>query len=217
MRKIKFVGDEYYHIYNRGVEKINLFKDGYDFQRFLQSMNEFNCIEPIGSIYENSFNKKNKQLGSLASKSNKLVEFVVYCVNPNHYHFIFRPLVKNGIEKFMHRLGTGYTKYFNEKYKRSGALFQGTYKAIHIDSDSYLRLLSVYINLNYKVHKLGSLASKFVASSWGEYIGEVKSNFCNKDIVLGQFDDIKDYKKFAKSSLKSIIKRREELKKYLIE
>ena len=205
MRKITFTNDKYYHIYNRGVDKREIFSDQQDFERFLQSMEEFNCIDPIGSIYENSFVKTNKpQLGSLASK---LVDFVCYCVNPNHYHFLLKQVVDNGIEKFMHRLGTGYTKYFNNKTKRMGALFQGSFKSVYIDTNEYLLHLSVYINLNDQVHSLGSLASK---SSWDEYVGGKKAgNFCEKEIILDQFKNADEYSKFATSSLAGILERKE--------
>ena len=125
MRNISFVNGEFYHIYNRGTDKRNIFSDRDDINRFFQSMKEFNVIEPIGSIYENSF--KSQQLGSRASKlelNKKLVNFICYCLNPNHYHFILEQITEKGIEKLLHRIGTGYTKYFNNKNERSGSLFQ---------------------------------------------------------------------------------------------
>lgn len=213
MRKESPSNGEYYHVFNRGVDKRTVFLDQNDFGRFFQSMEEFNTIKPIGSIYENSFRKnKNFELGSSASKlpklvsnQDRLVNFVCYCLNPNHYHFILEQVVNKGIEKFMHRLGTGYTKYFNKKHKRNGALFQGKYKINHIYSEEDLLELSAYVNLNGKVHKLGSSASK---SSYGEYFDKDKpkgkSNFCKKDIILKQFKNQFEYKKFAEDSLREI-------------
>lgn len=206
MRKLQFIEGEFYHIYNRGVDKRDIYADKYDFQRFLQSMEEFNVAEPIGSIYENSFRKKKlEKLGHRVTKKEKLVNIVCYCLNPNHYHFILEQVANNGISLFMHKLGMGYSRYFNEKYKRSGSLFQGTYKAIHIQSNSYLLYLSAYINLNNRVHRLGDLVSK---SSWGEYIGEEKSDFCKKDMILGQYDSREEYKEFAGEALGGILERR---------
>ena len=175
-------------------------------------MFEFNTTETIGSIYENLFRKS--LLGSLASKSHKkLVNFICYCLNPNHYHFILSPLVDKGIEKFMHKIGGGYTNYFNGKYKRNGSLFQGTFKAICIDSNEYLLHLSAYINLNNKIHSLGSLASK---SSWNEYIDDKQTGFCNKEMILGQFKNPSEYKKFAEDSLVDI-RHRKDIEKLLLE
>lgn len=216
-RKTPFVKGEYYHIYNRGVDKRIIFKNKKDLERFFQSMREFNTVNPIGSIYENSYKKsKNNQLGGSTSK---LVDIVVFCLNPNHYHFLLTPLVDNGIEKFMHKLGTGYTMYFNEKNKRSGSLFQGKYKAKHIDSNEYLLQVSVYINLNNIIHKLGGSTSKLWKSSWDEYLGKSKENFCNKDIILGQFNNTKDFKIFSEELLDYFISKKEEasLKGLLLE
>ena len=83
-----------------------------------------------------------------------LVEIVAYCLNPNHYHLIVKQISEKGIERFMQKIGTGYTNYFNKRYERSGALFQGKFKSIHIDSNEYLLHLSVYVFEN----RLGSLS-----------------------------------------------------------
>lgn len=203
MRKVNFAIGEHYHVFNRGVDKRDVFSNQSDLNRFFQSMQEFNSIEPIGSIYENSFNKEKPQLGSSTSK---LVNFIAYCLNPNHFHFILEQVSEKGIEKFMQRLGTGYSKYFNNKYKRSGSLFQGRFKSVHIDSNEYLLHLSAYVNLNDR--QLGSSTSKLSMSSWKEYIGENKDTFCEKDIILGQFESKEEYEKFALSSLEDIKKRK---------
>lgn len=207
-RKVPFVIGEYYHLYNRGIDKRNIFLNQKDLNRFFQSMVEFNTVDPIGSIYENSFN----QLGGETSKLEQLVEFVTYCLNPNHYHFIIKQVQDRGIEKFMQRLGTGYTMYFNEKEKRSGSLFQGVFKSIHINTNEYLLHLSAYSNLNNHVHQLGGETSKLMRSSWDEYTDERIKGICEKDIILSQFKNVDEYKEFALSSLESIIKRKQELK-----
>ncbi len=203
MRKTPFVENEYYHIYNRGVDKRVLFQDDFDFERFIESINKFNVVNPIGSIYALHFKKREEVVET------PLVEFVCYCIIPNHYHFLLRQVSENGISKFMKRLNGGYTNYFNDKYDRCGALFQGVFKSKHIDSNEYLLHLSSYINLNYKVHKLRNETPKFVKSSWDEYMSSSIKGFCNKDMILGQFNSVIEYKKFAESSLKGILDRRE--------
>ncbi|MSU45410.1 MAG: hypothetical protein EXS47_02160 [Candidatus Zambryskibacteria bacterium] len=208
-RKIEFAEREYYHIFNRGVDKRNIFDDKYDLDRFFKSMQEFNRVEPIGSIYENRFNKNKIELGHGVSK---LVDFICYCLNPNHFHFILEQVSEKGIEKFMHRL-LGYSKYYNHKYKRSGVLFQGPFKAVHINSNEQLLHTSVYVNLNNQVHKLGNGVSK---SSWREYAGLEKEEICKKDIILGQFKNFKEYEEFSRSSLEWIKNNKEEAQ-FLIE
>ena len=215
LRKTQFVNGEFYHIYNRGVDKRNIFTNRDDVNRFFQGMIEFNVLDPIGSIYENSFRQLGSEASKLAEKKSikkqkPLVNFVAYCLNPNHFHFIIEQVADKGIEKLMQRIGTGYTKYFNNKYKRSGSLFQGVFKSIHVDSNEYLLHLSAYVNLNNRVHQLGSEASKLTQgqSSWGEYVGDDKQRFCEKGIVLGQFKNVKEYRTFAEESLTGILEKR---------
>lgn len=213
MHKKPFINGELYHIYNRGVDKRTTFEDQEDILRFLQSMDEFNVVEPIGSIFKNSFKKKNNQLRGSTSKlvvqgSDRLVDFICYCINPNHYHFVLLQLADGGISEFMKRLSGGYTYYFNNKNDRSGVLFQGRFKSKHIDKDQYLTNLSAYVNLNYRVHKIAGEDLKLVRSSWGEYMEENNENICKKDVVLNYFKNKEQYKKFALNSIQETILRR---------
>ncbi len=209
-RKTSFVIGEHYHVYNRGVDKRIIFADTHDVHRFFQSMIEFNTVPPIGSLYENSF----LQLGGETPKSGeKLVNIIAYCLNPNHFHLILEQLTDGGISEFMKRLG-GYTGYFNKKHERSGSLFQGVFKDVHIDSNEYLLHVSAYVNLNDRVHQLGGETPKLVESmsSWGEYMDKGIKGICEKEIILGQFKNVSEYKEFALSSLEAILKRKEDLK-----
>lgn len=206
MRKVPFKIGERYHIYNRGVDKRDIFSDQDDFLRFFQSIEEFNTTEPGGGIYASAFGLRHP----MSKLEGKLVNIICYCVNPNHYHFMLEPLVDEGIEKFMQKLGNGYTKYFNHKAKRSGSLFQGRFKSTHIDSNEYLLHLSAYINLNNRVHKI-ELRHPMSKSSWNEYMGK-EGGSCNKDVVLRQFNNIKEYEEFAENSLEGILERKVLLK-----
>lgn len=215
MRKTQFAVGEFYHIYNRGVDKRNIFIDVDDMQRFFQSMQEFNTLEPIGSIYEKLISKPR----AIKNNSQKLINFICYCLNPNHFHFLVEQAADGGIKNFMHRFSTGYTKYFNERHKRSGSLFEGTYKAIHVSSNEYLLHLSSYVNLNNKVHQLGSLASK---TSWQEYVSikESSESFCHKELILAQFTSSKDYEEFALEALSNILEKKKlskEMEELLLE
>ncbi|MEK7147692.1 MAG: transposase [Patescibacteria group bacterium] len=199
MRKISFSEKELYHIYNRGVDKRTIFKNRVDLDRFLTGIKQFNTREVIGSLGR----------GHGVSTKAKLVNLIAYCINQNHFHFILEPVSEKGIERFMHKLGMGYSKYFNTKYKRSGALFQGSFKAKHIDSNEYLLHLSAYINLNHMAHSRGHGVSTLSKTSWSEYTKENSSgDICDKKIILEQFKNKKKYEKFAEESLKSIIERK---------
>jgi len=203
MRNHKFAIGEYYHVYNRGVDKRNIFEDLRDLGRFIKSIREFNTLEPIGSLYELSFIKPDN-----TPKSKTLVKIVAYCVNKNHFHFLLTPLVDQGVEKFMQRIG-GYTRYFNEKHKRTGALFQGKFKSKHVANNTYLLHLSAYINMNNR-NPLGSRTTKLSKSSLEEY-QKKERGFCEKEIITSQFKNSATYLKFCQESWEDTQARRKAL------
>ena len=216
MRKFKFYNGEIYHIYNRGTDKRNIVSNIFDTRRFFQSMKDFNSVKPIGSLYELSF-CKHSEVQPGANRSKPLVRFITFCINPNHFHLVLKQVHDGGISEFMKRLSGGYTWYFNNRYKRSGVLFQGKFKATHVSSDNYLLRLSAYVNLNNKVHQLGGSTAKLVINSWEEYVDENfhgypdhRSDFCDKDIILKQFSGGKDYKRFALGALADILNNKEQ-------
>jgi len=201
MRNLKFEESEFYHIFNRGVDKRIIFASVRDLDRFMKGISEFNTSERIGNIDRNHSE----------SESKKLVEFVAYCLNPNHYHFILRPICDKGIERFMHKIGMGYAKYFNIRNRRSGSLFQGKFKAVHIETNEQLLHTSVYVNLNNRVHRYPS--NTFFKSSWNEYFDKTnQEKICAKNIVLEQFKNEVEYKRFAEESLRDIIKKKDLVK-----
>lgn len=210
MRKEKFITGQFYHVYNRGTDKRSVFLDEHDYGRFLQSMDEFNVLKPIGSIYENSFVKINKerQLGNRTSKFDKqLVKIVCYCLNINHFHLILQQEAKNGISEYLKRLMGGYTKYFNNKKRRTGVLFQGKFKAKHIFLNEYLLHLSAYVNLNDQLHVNTARRNRSeYKSSWHQYTHTQTNPLlpCSSDIILEQFANKKEYEQFALESLKTI-------------
>lgn len=212
MRKTPLVTGEFYHIYNRGVDKRNIFFDNSDKLRFFKSMHCFNTVKPIGSLFENNFRKEK-------SKEKPLIRFVAYCLLENHFHFLIEQMVDNGISQYMKRLLGGYTWYFNNRHKRWGALFQGAFKSKHIDSNETLLHISAYVNLNDKQKmSLGDRTAKLSCfSSWHEYGGEGDEQkllpICDgKDTVLDQFKSAKLYKDFALSAFDMIIENKEKYK-----
>jgi len=224
MRKTPFVVDEFYHIYNRGVDKRPVVIDQNDADRFLQSIIEFNVRDPIGSIYEVIQKKSSKKAflryQAQGTLQEKLVNIVSFRLNPNHYHFLLQPQIPEGIEKFMQKLGNGYTKYFNHRYKRSGSLFQGRFKSIHIDTNEYLLHVSAYVNLNNFVHGIPEDNKLRLPHSWDEFRGISKTNLYYKSTILSQFKNSEEYVQFALSSLEEMKRRKVEekdLQKILIE
>ncbi len=236
MRRFQFDSNKFYHIYNRGIEKRDVFIDIEDFTRFIKSMREFNAIEPIGSLYEKDFRERMKggregvrhprgiketksPIGDLVSSvslnARKLVDVLSYCLIPNHYHFILEQLIEEGISKFMHKLNLGYSMYFNNKYNRSGSLFEGPFKAKEINNYSHFLKLIVYVNCNSEIHKICS-AENWPWSSYLDYINKRNGTLCNKDIIKDEFANPAEFKNFCIEVLPDIIEIKE-LKGYLLE
>ena len=146
-RKTKFVVGEFYHIYNRGVEKRIIFQNITDYKRFLALLYIANGSEQV-HINNNVWYKGDIDNVFKNDRGEPLVAIGAYCLMPNHFHLLLTPLVEGGISKFMLKLQTGYSMYFNKKNDRVGALFQGVFKSQHIDDDVYLRYIYAYIHLN---------------------------------------------------------------------
>ena len=143
MRKVKFVKGKIYHIYNRGVEKRNVFLNDSDKWRFLQAMFLFNDEDSsFSALYQ--IEKENKGrinftllkefINNQRKDKSPLVRIMADCLMPNHFHLLIEEIQENGISRFMHKLGTGYPNFFNKKYDRVGSLFQGPFKAIAIEN-----------------------------------------------------------------------------------
>jgi REP element-mobilizing transposase RayT len=166
MRKDPLITGLYYHIYNRGVDKRDIFVTKADLDRFVLSVREFNIVKPIGSIKERMIELKES---SGVQHPQPLVSIVCYCFNPNHFHIILKQEVDGGISEFFKRLLGGYTNYFNLIYKRSGALFQGRFKSKLINDDAYFLKIRPYTHLNYLVHDIPKEKMHLVLSSEKEY------------------------------------------------
>lgn len=150
-----------------------------------------------------------------AKPSHPLVEFVTYCLNKNHYHFILKQLSDNGISRFMQRLSTSHTMYFNQKHKHSGSLFQGPFKAKRINTRKYLIWLSAYIHGNPEIHKLVK-AENYQWSSYQDYLNLRNGTLCNQEIVTNEFNKkLKDYKNFVDTVISDSQNRKESIADYL--
>lgn len=210
-RKEVFVTGEYYHVYNRGVDKRDIFSDEDDVDRFLEGLCIFNQTDPIQSIQRyREINGESVDVGRLRN-SDELVQIVSYSLLPNHFHILLKQKVDGGISEFMKRIG-GYTKYFNDKYDRSGALFQGKFKARHCANDLYLKLIFCYTTFNFKIHNISKERMKFVRSSWTEYVSE-KFYFVSPreaKFILMLFGSQDKIQKYAKDVISIIRKKRDQ-------
>ena len=203
IRKINFVEGECYHVFNRGVDRRSIFESQDDLEYFFQRLIDLNIVVTDLKFNSKRYRKTGKVV--IDKKYKNLVSIISYCLLPNHFHLVLKQESEDGISKFMQKLGTSYTMYFNQKYKRSGSLFQGKFKANIIDGEFGLPVLSVYVNLNYIHHRINPKSS-LVKSSIFEYTGEESRDLiCNKDEVRGVIAEIGtviEYKEFAKNTSK---------------
>jgi len=146
-RILPFSTGEYYHIYNRGTEKRDIFLDKADYLRFIVLLYISNNIE---AVHISNLREQGKFLRDIINLERKetLVDIGTYCLMPNHFHLLIKEKRAGGISEFMKKISTGYSMYFNKRYERTGRLFEGTFKSVHADSDEYLKYLFAYIHLN---------------------------------------------------------------------
>ena len=167
---VPLVAGELYHVYNRGVDKRVVFNNKSDYLRFYLSLAYFNNQERAETF--NSAKLK------FADRKEPLVYIHSYALLPNHFHLLIEPLVDTGLSEFMKRVSNGYTAYFNEHNERSGSLFQGKYKRVHIGSDEYKNYLLAYINENHTVHGLPEPTEVYETSKF-HLLGTMKSIVVN--------------------------------------
>lgn len=203
LRKDPFVNGEYYHLYNRGVDKRIIFKTSSDYERFLMLLYISNTLESLRlDNILSSGRKKFKDIFSI-DRGNPLISIGVWCLMPNHFHLIVRQEADGGISKFMKKIGTGYSMYFNKKYKRQGALFGGVFKSKLAESDDrYLLHLFGYIHLN-------PLETQF--PNWEKNIGKSKKDMANF-LESYRYSSYSEYR--GKKRLESSILRAEVFPRY---
>lgn len=188
-RKVPFANGEYYHVFNRGVAQMNVFRDGFDNKRFLKTMLYYQRLGPKPKF--SIFSPTTQELSGEV-----IVDIICYCLMPNHFHFLLRQSADGGVTEFVSKLTNSYTKYFNTKNDRVGPLFQGEFKSVHIVSDGQLLHLSRYIHLNPLIGHVCADLNSYKWSSYHEYIqGDAK--VCETKIVLNNFSQKLSYKKFV--------------------
>lgn len=184
----------YYHTYNRGVEKRDIFIDDQDYRVFLSFV----------KAYLSSDTSVGKQLHPIEEETGsrpvrirplktffREVSLLAYCLMPNHFHLLLWQSPVDGMSRFMQSLCTSYSMYFNKKYKRVGTLFQGPYKAVSVHEDIYLLHLTRYIHLNpLDLSLTGSRPVRPVEypySSYAYYLGKKQAEWVHPQPVLDFF------------------------------
>ena len=201
-RKLVFQNDSLYHVFNRGIERRPVFQNTREFQRALELINFYNhkdiplrysqFLQLSLEIRESVFKK--------LSEGERLIDILAFCLMPNHFHFLFRQKIDNGISTFISNFTNSYTKYFNTKYERIGPLFEGVFKAVFVETDDQLIHLSRYIHLNPVVSSIikDDQLLDYRWSSYPAYLSLSKDSapILDKETVLSFFKTSKQYEEF---------------------
>ncbi len=228
MRKIQFLDGEVYHIFNRGVDKRNVFLDNKDYFRMVHNLFEFNDEAPAAPSYYHpsqslvqSYEVQPRRIWEREKRKPRklLVEILCWCLMPNHFHLLLRQIKENGIVGFMQKLGTGYSMFFNQKYERSGTLFQGRFKAVHVVDEYHFMHLPFYIHANAldliepnwregKIKNLQKVNDHLDSFRWSSHLDcEGKKNFSSisqRDLILDVYGGEGNYRKLFGDWLKEM-------------
>ena len=208
MRKTKFVPGEFYHVYNRGNDKRDIFCTNADYVRFLFGILFFQASVPIYNINRyTSFYVKHRVFNIPTDTQRKIiekrgVELVAFTFMPNHFHLLLYERVESGISNYMQRVLNAYMKYFNTKYDRSGHLFQGPFHAKYVETNEQLLYLSAYIHRNQRdLMAWKDREHLYPWSSYYEYTHENKlGDLLATQRILEQFQKSKAYQEFVDAS-----------------
>ncbi len=171
MRKTPFEPGKFYHVYNRGNEKKDIFFERENYLFFLRRLKQ--GVEKWGALV------------------------VGYCLMPNHFHLMLQESAEANITNLMLSLQTSYAKAINKRYNRVGHLFQGPFKNILIDKTEYLVHLSRYIHQNPALAGLVRLPEEWEFSSYRDYLGIRNGSLPQSQVVLSEFDGVDDYQEFV--------------------
>lgn len=223
---------EFYHTYNRGVEKRKLFLDDSDYFRGVHDLFEFNDTSAATNLRRSivRFTKSN----NLEKTRERLVDIGVWGLMPNHYHFFSSPIKDNGLPAFHRKFGVGFANFFNTKYARSGALFQGRYKKVPVTDDRQALQLICYIHANpldlwkpnwkekgltnSEIQNALKFLEKYRWSSHLDWWG-IKNfpSLIDTEFTKRFFDSPEEYRKFFTDWLRYYEKNIQSIKKFIIE
>lgn len=174
-----YLAENYYHVYNRGVNKRRIFMDEEDYAVFLNLLKRY--------LGKGAVDKKGRHYVNLNGK----IELLSFCLMPNHFHLLFYLVEPTALTQLMRNVTTTYTMYFNKKHGRVGHLYQERFKASRIDNDAYLTHIARYIHLN----PVGYRTWDF--SSHPYYMGDKYATWIHPERILELFSSRQEYADFV--------------------
>ena len=190
-RKVQFAQGQFYHIYNRGAGRQPMFREEENYLFLLRRVKK----------YASAFD----------------ITVVAYCLMPNHYHFLLRQDDQVPAGRLPQRVFNSYTKAFNKCYDRTGTLFEGPYKAVHVDQDSYLLHVCRYIHANPVKHGLVSEPEQWPYSNYLEWIGARSGKLVDRAFAREHFPVAESYRQFVLDYLDGLDQLPTGIEEYLLE
>lgn len=180
-----FAPGEVYHLYTRGVNRLNIFRSDTDRERCIELLKH--CL-PQGKITSFSVARRLKHELSLTTRGDGLVDLLAYCLMDNHVHLLVQENFENGTSQYMQRVLNAYASYFNRRYNRSGPLFTSRFKSVYVGNDEQLLHVSRYIHLNpYAAHMVDNPLD-YSWSSLQYYVHLKKDPDCHIELIHSMAD-----------------------------
>src|SRR3989344_4787987 len=177
-----FAKGEMYHVYNRGVGKMNLFEDSDDFKVFLNRLKENLFPETAKLAQDNKFSisTRYKKIYKRKLLPPNSFDLICYCLMPNHFHLLIQQLTDLSVNKLISKVCTGFSIYYNKKHNRVGSVFQDAFKAVLIENNEQLLWTSLYIHENPQKSGLVEKPEDYEWSSFLDYTDLNKNTLCNR-------------------------------------
>lgn len=197
-----YAENAYYHIYNRGIDKRDIFMEDNDYKVFLHFLKRYLTPPP--------------ELPNWRSDLFDKIQLISYCLMPNHFHLMIKQLTKDAISNFMQSLINSYVCYLNKKLNRRGSLFEGRYKAVLIETESQLLHLTRYVHLNpLDFSPLQTDPIKYLLeypySSYKDFLGKRQTEWVHPEEILHFFKSAK------KTNLKDILSYQSFIEDYVLD
>ena len=208
-RNIQFTPDEHYHLCVRGNNKQDIFRNDSDRIRLLFLITHLQSPESVPKVARIIGEYRKTGTWTVDAElldqivSTRYVTLEAFSFMTNHVHLAVCERVEQGTSRYMQRVLNAYAKYFNTKYETVGHLFQGPYRAVHVEDNDQLLYLSTYIHINPR--ELAGVAGReheYEWSSYRDYLGQNRfGTLLDTSLVLDQFDNSTDYRTFVDSSI----------------
>lgn len=197
-RKIPLVNGETYHVFNRSIAKIPIFDIKRNCDRFLEVIEYYRHEKPpirFSYFQRLSSTRKREYLNSLNLSNKIMVEILAFSIMPNHCHFLLRQIGNNGISKYLRLTQNSFAKYFNLITQRTGSVFQQSFKAVRIESESQFIHTARYIHLNpftSFIIKTPKELDAYQLTSFPDYISAYARPFINTHPLFSLFKSKED-------------------------